>query len=835
MAGPIYADLVKDTSSTTGTGTLTLDNVPPTGSQSFAAVGNGNTCYYMASTSDQAQVEVGLGTYSSTGPTLARNTVAYSTNGNAKVSFSAPITVELVAAAAFFSATQAASAVLVGDTGSGGTAGIVPAPAAGDAAAHKVLNADGTWAVPVAVASASVTNTMLANMAAGTIKGNNGGSSAAPSDLTAAQVTALLDVAVGDGGSGGTKGLVPAAGAGDAAAGKFLKADGSWSPAPGDIANGLSLLAFSAKNGSASAQNQKLAKLAAPLPTPTIYYDPSATSGNGSGSSAANACYTVAQLQAVATGDLPGVVIGFKRGTTTNTEVSLTIGSSKSDKPILIVPYGDDRLAAPLIDTGSALTGWTVYSGSIYQISMATHARQVWQRMADGTEKRIHWILDTTLANKVAKLNAAGGGYGFWDSNTFYCIPYGNVDPNSGIMIASVSTNPAMGSGGGGLVIQYSNVATTGNIIIYGLSVRHTHGAGINCSIGSSNSNITSIGPVHVVGCDVQHCGRPIDVVNALGATIMPNGGGDDGIIIYGKNNTVRTIVRVASNFLRDVGNNAVELSFVSGGYVEFNTSIDSGSHGLVENYASCSSVITRYNYATWLENQAYPWYINGTASWMGRITWQAGFDQTNYGSGSGQTNATASQSVGNQWIGNVAINCPSSGGVQAGTAVLDDGCPGIVFKNNIFTINAKSAQYTVPFIIGNKIADGTWAAAVGSPAALNNNIIVNNQTANNKQLLYVSPNYNSGYVPTGDNNVYFSNAADWFNYFKLNAVNANAISGPATLAAWVTASGMDAHSQFINPMLDANGQPYVFSPAIRCGAYAAKQALCEGYPLTDI
>ena len=37
---------------------------------------------------------------------------------------------------------------MVGDTGSGGLAGNVPAPAAGTAAAGKFLKADGTWAVP---------------------------------------------------------------------------------------------------------------------------------------------------------------------------------------------------------------------------------------------------------------------------------------------------------------------------------------------------------------------------------------------------------------------------------------------------------------------------------------------------------------------------------------------------------------------------------------------------------------------------------------------------------------------------------------------------------------
>lgn len=47
-------------------------------------------------------------------------------------------------------------------------------------------------------------------------------------ELTGAQATTLLSAMVGDSGSGGTKGLVPAPGAGDAAANKFLKADATW-------------------------------------------------------------------------------------------------------------------------------------------------------------------------------------------------------------------------------------------------------------------------------------------------------------------------------------------------------------------------------------------------------------------------------------------------------------------------------------------------------------------------------------------------------------------------------------------------------------------------------
>lgn len=75
----------------------------------------------------------------------------------------------------------------------------------------------------------SVTNAKLANMAQATIKGRaSGAGTGDPTDLTGTQATEILDNVVGDSGSGGTKGLVPAPGAGDAAAGKFLKADGTF-------------------------------------------------------------------------------------------------------------------------------------------------------------------------------------------------------------------------------------------------------------------------------------------------------------------------------------------------------------------------------------------------------------------------------------------------------------------------------------------------------------------------------------------------------------------------------------------------------------------------------
>jgi len=72
----------------------------------------------------------------------------------------------------------------------------------------------------------------LPNLTANTIAILNANKQIASSSYT--DTTALLDAMVGDSGSGGTKGLVPAPSAGDAAAGKFLKADGTWEATSGE-------------------------------------------------------------------------------------------------------------------------------------------------------------------------------------------------------------------------------------------------------------------------------------------------------------------------------------------------------------------------------------------------------------------------------------------------------------------------------------------------------------------------------------------------------------------------------------------------------------------------
>ena len=79
-------DRVKETTTTTGTGTYTLAGAV-TGFETFGSVGNSNTTYYCCT--DGTNFEVGIGTYTSSGTTLARTTILQSSNSDSAVNWSA--------------------------------------------------------------------------------------------------------------------------------------------------------------------------------------------------------------------------------------------------------------------------------------------------------------------------------------------------------------------------------------------------------------------------------------------------------------------------------------------------------------------------------------------------------------------------------------------------------------------------------------------------------------------------------------------------------------------------------------------------------------------------
>lgn len=82
----VLKDRVKETSTTTGTGTLTLGGAA-SGFQSFSVIGDGNKTYYAIVDSATGDWEVGLGTYTSSGTTLSRDLVLESSNSGSAVNF----------------------------------------------------------------------------------------------------------------------------------------------------------------------------------------------------------------------------------------------------------------------------------------------------------------------------------------------------------------------------------------------------------------------------------------------------------------------------------------------------------------------------------------------------------------------------------------------------------------------------------------------------------------------------------------------------------------------------------------------------------------------------
>ena len=87
----VLADRVQQTGTANTTVSFTLSG-SVLGFQSFAVIGNGNTTYYSAFDTS-GNWEVGVGTYSTTGPTLTRTTIVSSSNSGSAVTFSGTVNI----------------------------------------------------------------------------------------------------------------------------------------------------------------------------------------------------------------------------------------------------------------------------------------------------------------------------------------------------------------------------------------------------------------------------------------------------------------------------------------------------------------------------------------------------------------------------------------------------------------------------------------------------------------------------------------------------------------------------------------------------------------------
>jgi hypothetical protein len=84
----VVKDRVKQQTTTTGTGTLTLSG-SYTGFDTFSQIGDGNTTYYVITDDTTGDWEVGLGTYTAAGTTLSRDTILASSNAGSAVDLAA--------------------------------------------------------------------------------------------------------------------------------------------------------------------------------------------------------------------------------------------------------------------------------------------------------------------------------------------------------------------------------------------------------------------------------------------------------------------------------------------------------------------------------------------------------------------------------------------------------------------------------------------------------------------------------------------------------------------------------------------------------------------------
>ncbi len=107
----VINDRVKETSDTTGTGTLNLAGAT-TGFETFVAgIGSGNTTYYAITLAGTAEFEVGIGTVTDASPdTLSRDTILSSSNSDSAVNFSS-------GTKTIFCTIPASKSVLLSDVG----------------------------------------------------------------------------------------------------------------------------------------------------------------------------------------------------------------------------------------------------------------------------------------------------------------------------------------------------------------------------------------------------------------------------------------------------------------------------------------------------------------------------------------------------------------------------------------------------------------------------------------------------------------------------------------------------------------------------------------------
>ena len=166
----VIADRVRETTTSFGTGSVTLAGAYTSFQTFSSAIGNGNNTYYTIASATSGEWEVGIGTYSLAGNSLSRDTVLASSASGAKVGFS-------VGTKDVFVTQPAERSLLINSTSNGlfggGTAftnnGVAYANSTSTLATGSALTFDGTNFATTggigATGATGITNTVGGNTA----------------------------------------------------------------------------------------------------------------------------------------------------------------------------------------------------------------------------------------------------------------------------------------------------------------------------------------------------------------------------------------------------------------------------------------------------------------------------------------------------------------------------------------------------------------------------------------------------------------------------------------------------------------------------------------------
>lgn len=501
-------------------------------------------------------------------------------------------------------------------------------------------------------------------------------------------------------------------------------------------------------------------------PTPTHYFDPTATTSTGTGTFA-NPYNSIAQVQAGFTGNMAGQVLGIKRGTVVRVPSSGFVINcyGASGNPAQILAYGD-ALTSPILTAANVRRDWVQESGLnsiVWSLSGISEIQGI-----------VYARTRIEMKSSFALMREAGRGYGYYDgSSKLYFIPFDSSNPNQG---QTEVTSGALSA----LRVNYTNVAASGFITVSNLSFGQSRSTSLIIDgPDSGTGSITSINALQVIGCSFYRCG--ID-----GASL-----GANACTIYGKSDAVRISgMLFGGNVGNDIINNAVEYGATSSATVEFNNFTNVGGNSVAELWYSNSTSVVRYNKGTNTEL---------TASRITSSYSQGGIWQTT-GTDINLSTYDHAKNVNNSFYGNLIVN-PRLQGIR-----IDGGTGHAAFGNTVLNGGNRGLNFF------------TLAEVTGTcSATINNNLVtmtaagnrvgadIQQGTANNANAVSITSTI------TGDKNLYYTaNSMNW----RVN----NTSQGFAVATYRTNANPFDANCLTSNPNLDSNYRPQTGSPAVNAG-----------------